>query len=45
MPFTAKYVMEHFCTYGRYTDKIYVGISEIDGVKFFDLPYTEDKKL
>lgn len=45
MPFTAKYVMEHFCTYGRYTDKIYVGISEIDGVKFFDLPYTEDKKV
>ena len=45
MPFTAKYVMEHFCTYGRYTDKIYVGISEIDGVKFLDLPYTENKKL
>ncbi|MEZ3427752.1 MAG: NUDIX domain-containing protein [Lachnospiraceae bacterium] len=45
MPFTAKYVMEHFCAYGRYTDKIYVGISEIDGVRFFDLPYTEDKKL
>jgi hypothetical protein len=23
----------------------YMGISEIDGVKFLDLPYTEDKKL
>ena len=45
MPFTAKYVMDHFCTYGRYTDKIYVGIAEIDGVKFLDLPYTENKKL
>lgn len=45
MPFTAKYVMDHFCTYRRYTDKIYVGIAEIDGVKFLDLPYTENKKL
>lgn len=38
MPFTAKYVMEHFYTIGRYTDKIYAGIANADKVDFLDLP-------
>lgn len=38
MPFTAKYVMEHFYTIGRYTDKIYAGIAKADKVEFLDLP-------
>ena len=38
MPFTAKFVMEHFYTIGRYTDKIYAGIANADKVDFLDLP-------
>ncbi len=38
MPFTAKFVMEHFYTIGRYTDKIYAGIASADKVDFLDLP-------
>ena len=38
MPYTAKYVMEHFYTIGRYTDNLYAGIANIDGVVFLDLP-------
>lgn len=38
MPFTAKYVMEHFYAIGRYTDKIYAGIANADEVVFLDLP-------
>ncbi len=38
MPFTAKYVMEHFYTIGRYTDKIYTGIANTDKVEFLELP-------
>ena len=38
MPFTAKFVMEHFYTIGRYTDKIYAGIANADKVEFLDLP-------
>ena len=38
MPFTAKYVMEHFYTIGRYTDKMYAGIANADKVDFWDLP-------
>lgn len=37
MPHTAKYVMEHFCATGRYTDKTYVGISNTDKVEFLEL--------
>ena len=37
MPFTAKFVMEHFYTIGRYTDKIYAGIANADKVDFLDL--------
>ena len=38
MPFTAKYVMEHFYTIGRYTDKLYAGIANADKVDFLELP-------
>ena len=38
MPFTAKFVMEHFYSIGRYTDKIYAGIANSDKVDFLDLP-------
>lgn len=34
MPFTAKYVMEHFCKEGRFTDKTYVGVTTSEGVNF-----------
>lgn len=34
MPFTAKYVMEHFCKEGRFTDNVYVGVTNTNGVKF-----------
>ncbi len=37
MPFTAKYVMEHFYTTGRYSKKLYVGIANADTVKFLEL--------
>lgn len=37
MPFTAKYVMEHFCRTGRYSDKLYAGIANAEGVKFLEL--------
>ena len=37
MPFTAKFVMEHFYTIGRYTDELYAGIANADKVDFLDL--------
>lgn len=38
MPFTAKYVVEHFCEEGRLTDTLYVGITGADGVYFRPMP-------
>jgi len=37
MPFTAKYVIEHYCTTGRFTDKLYTGVTNINGVEFLEL--------
>lgn len=37
MPFTAKYVMEHFFKTGRYTDKLYAGIANSERVEFLEL--------
>lgn len=37
MPFTAKYVMEHFCAVGRYTALIYTGVASAGQVKFLEL--------
>lgn len=38
MPYTAKYVMEHYCATGRFTDKLYVGVTNEKGVEFIELP-------
>ena len=38
MPFTAKYVMEHFCKIGNLTNTLYVGVASPDKVDFFELP-------
>lgn len=37
MPLSAKYVMEHFCAVGRYTDKIYVCIANAGGAEILEL--------
>ena len=37
MPFTARYVMEHYCTIGHLTNALYVGVAGPDGVNFSDL--------
>lgn len=34
MPFTAKFVMEHYCKIGRFTSEMYVGVSGGDRVEF-----------
>ena len=38
MPYTAKYVMKHYCTIGRFTDKLYAGATNENGVEFTELP-------
>ena len=38
MPYTAKYVMEHYCAKGQFTDKLYVGVTNEKGVEFLELP-------
>lgn len=37
MPFTAKYVIEHYCETGRFTNKLYTGVTNKDGVEFIEL--------
>ncbi len=37
MPFTAKYVIEHYCAIGRFTDKLYTGVTNKEGVEFIEL--------
>lgn len=37
MPYTAKYVIEHYLKEGRYTDKIYSGVAVKDGVVFTEM--------
>ena len=37
MPFTAKYVIEHYCVTGRFTDKVYTGVTNKKGVEFIEL--------
>ena len=37
MPYTAKYVMMHYCETGRFTDKLYAGITNEKGVEFLEL--------
>lgn len=38
MPYTAKYVMEHYCAIGRFSDKLYMGATNENGVEFMELP-------
>ncbi len=38
MPYSAKYVMEHYCGIGRYTSDLYAGIANGDRVEFMKLP-------
>ena len=38
MPYTAKYVMEHYCAKGQFTDKLYAGVTNEKGVEFLVLP-------
>ena len=40
MPFTAKYVVEHFFKAGYATGSLYVGVTTEEGVDFYDLPKT-----
>lgn len=38
MPFTARYMLEHWLTVGRFTDKIYGGITTAENVTFTEMP-------
>ncbi len=38
MPYTAKYVMEHYCKIGHFSDKLYMGVANGYGVEFIELP-------
>lgn len=38
MPYTAKYVLSHYCETGRFTDKLYTGVTNETGVDFIELP-------
>lgn len=38
MPHTAKYVMEHYCSTGQFTDKLYIGAAHVNGMEFVELP-------
>ena len=40
MPFTAKFVMEHFCRIGHKTSSLYAGVTTAGGVDFSDIPNT-----
>lgn len=38
MPYTAKYVLKHYYEVGQFTDKLYVGATNEEGVTFMELP-------
>ena len=38
MPYTAKFVMEHYCEKGQFSDKLYVGVTNEKGTEFTELP-------
>lgn len=38
MPYTAKYVMKHYCATCCFTDKLYTGVANENEVKFIELP-------
>ena len=37
MPYTAKYVMNHYCSIGQFSDKTYAGVANENGVSFLEL--------
>ena len=37
MPLSAKFVMDHYCAVGRYTDKLYAAVVNPEGATFTDL--------
>ncbi len=41
MPYTAKYVMEHYCKKGRFTSEMYVGVSDGEKVEFIQMPESQ----
>lgn len=38
MPYTAKHVMAHYYTTGQFTDLLYTGVADKNGVTFLELP-------
>ena len=38
MPYTARYVIDHYCSVGQYSDKIYTGVANENEVIFLELP-------
>ena len=38
MPYTARYVIDHYCSVGQYSDKIYTGVANENEVFFGELP-------
>lgn len=38
MPFTAKFVLDHYCTTGRRTQQLYGGVADGSRVQFIELP-------
>lgn len=38
MPYTAKYVIEHFCSIGQFTNEMYTGVANGNEVVFVGLP-------
>lgn len=44
MPFTAKYMLEHYLSTGKSDDKVYGGVTTPDGIVFTELiDFSEDK--
>lgn len=37
MPFTAKYMLEHYMSIGRFDDKVYGGVTTPDGIVFTEM--------
>ncbi len=38
MPYTAKYVMDHYYKKGRFTSEMYVGVSNGKKIEFIQMP-------
>ena len=38
MPYTAKYVIEHYLAIGRFSSETFVGVAEGQGVQFINMP-------